>query len=111
LLYRSYDYKIILKSDKKKFTYSPLYKINTKELEAMKQYLLKNLNKSFIKTNQVFFIVFVFFVKKPNKSLRFYIDYYKLNSLNRKDRYLLPLIDETLARILRAKIFLKLDIR
>jgi hypothetical protein len=36
LLYRSYDYKIILESDKKELIYSPLYKISTKKLEAMK---------------------------------------------------------------------------
>jgi hypothetical protein len=51
LLHRSYDYKIILESDKKELIYSPLYKINTKELETIKQYLLKNLDKGFIETN------------------------------------------------------------
>ena len=51
------------------------------------------------------------FVKKPSGGLRFYIDYRKLNALTRKDRYPLPLIDETLARISSAKIFTKLDIR
>jgi hypothetical protein len=50
------------------------------------------------------------FVKKPSGGLRFYIDYQKLNALTRKDRYPLPLIDETLARISSAKIFTKLDI-
>jgi hypothetical protein len=53
----------------------------------------------------------VLFVKKPSGGLRFYIDYRKLNALTRKDRYPLPLIDETLARISGAKIFTKLDIR
>jgi hypothetical protein len=36
LLYRLYDHKIILESDKKKLTYNLLYKISTKELEAIK---------------------------------------------------------------------------
>jgi hypothetical protein len=111
LLYRSYDHKIVLESDKKELTYSPLYKISIKELEATKQYLLKNLDKGFIKTSQIPFAALIFFVKKPNGSLRFYIDYHKLNLLSRKDRYLLPLIDKTLARISYTKIFLKLDIR
>jgi hypothetical protein len=69
LLYQLYDYKIILESDKKELTYSPLYKISTKELEATKQYLLENLDKGFIETNQVPFVALVFFVKKPNRSL------------------------------------------
>jgi hypothetical protein len=36
LLYRSYDHKIILELNKKKLTYSPLYKISAKELEVTK---------------------------------------------------------------------------
>jgi hypothetical protein len=47
---------------------------------------------------------------KLNSGLRFYIDYYKLNSLTKKDQHLLPLINKTLTRILKAKIFIKLDI-
>jgi hypothetical protein len=62
--------------------HTPLYKINTKELETTKQYLLENLNKGFIETSQVSFIALVFFVKKPNRSLWFYIDYRKLNSFS-----------------------------
>jgi hypothetical protein len=85
LLYRSYDYKIVLESNKKELTYSPLYKISAKELEATKQYLLENLDKGFIEASQVPFAAPVLFVKKPNRSLWFYIDYHKLNSLNRKD--------------------------
>jgi hypothetical protein len=69
LLYRSYDYKIILESDKKEPIYSLLYKISAKKLEAMKQYLLENLDKSFIKASQVLFAALILFVKKPNRSL------------------------------------------
>jgi hypothetical protein len=51
LLYRSYDHKIVLESDKKEFIYSLLYKINAKELKTTKQYLLKNLDKGFIEVS------------------------------------------------------------
>jgi hypothetical protein len=47
--------------------------------------------------NSSFFAFPVFFVAKPNGSLRFCVDYYKLNSLIKKDQHLLPLINETLA--------------
>jgi len=50
-------------------------------------------------------------VKKPSGGLRFYIDYRRLNALTRKDRYPLPLINETLARLGRARIFTKFDIQ
>jgi hypothetical protein len=60
--------------------------------------------------NSSFFAFPVLFVTKLNSSLRFCVDYYKLNSLTKKDQHLLPLIDETLAWIVNAKIFTKLNI-
>ena len=51
------------------------------------------------------------FVKKANGSLRFCVDFRRLNNLTCKDRYLLPLIDKTIARLAKAKIYIKLDIR
>ena len=81
------------------------------ELETVKEYLLKNLDKGFIEPSSAPFATPVLFVKKANKSLRFYIDFRALNNITRKDRYPLPLIDETLARLLGARIFTKLDIR
>lgn len=111
-LYRTYDYKIALEgSIESDLGYSFLYKISIEELETIKQYLLDNLDKGFIKPSQAPFAAPVLFVKKPNRRLRFCIDYRKLNLLTRKDRYPLPLIDEILARIAKAKIFTKLDIR
>jgi transposase InsO family protein len=73
--------------------------------------LVENLDKGFIDSSKAPFAAPVLFVKKANGSLRFCIDYRKLNNLTRKDRYPLPLIDETLARLAKAKIYTKLDIR
>jgi hypothetical protein len=81
------------------------------ELEELKRYLTENLDKGFIDTSQAPFASPVLFVKKPNGSLRFYINFRKLNRLTRKDRYPLPLIDKTFARLAKAKVFTKLDIR
>lgn len=85
--------------------------MSVEELEATKQYLLENLDKSFIEASQASFATLVLFIKKPNGGLRFCINYYKLNSLTQKNRYSLPLINKTLTRISRAKVFIKLDIR
>ena len=111
--HRPYDHKIRLDTPNgaERLGYSPLYHQSTAELEAVKQYLIENLDKGFINTSQAPFAAPILFVKKPNGSLRFCIDYRKLNSLTRKDRYPLPLIEETLARLAKAKIFTKLDIR
>jgi hypothetical protein len=58
----------------------------------------------------------VLIVKKPTpegekQKFRFCIDYRKLNALIKKDRYPIPLIAETIARLSKGKVFTKLDIR
>ena len=51
------------------------------------------------------------FVKKLGGSIRLCIDYRKLNTITKKDRYPILLIEETIARIVGCKIITKLDIR
>lgn len=109
--HRPYDHRIVLEKDPHQLGYSPLYKMTTEELKVLKEYLVDNLHKGFIGPSQSPYAAPVLFVRKPNGSLRFCIDYRKLNEITRKDQYPLPLIDETLARISRAKVFTKLDIR
>src|SRR5579862_3156852 len=53
----------------------------------------------------------ILFMQKPNGGLCFCIDYCRLNSLTRKDRYPLSLISKTLSKLSRARIYTKLDIR
>ena len=91
--------------------YSPLRQHSTYELQEMKRFLEENLQRGFIEPSQAPFASPVLFVRKPSGALRFCVDYRKLNSLTRKDRYPLPLIDETLARLAKAKVYTKLDIR
>jgi hypothetical protein len=91
--------------------YSPLYYYSAVKLEEVKRYITENLDKGFIDTSQAPFASSILFIKKKDGSLRFCINYRKLNNLTCKDRYLLPLISKTLAYIARAKIFTKLDIR
>jgi hypothetical protein len=90
--HRAYDHKITLE-ERNRLGYSPLYKMTTEELRTVKQYLLDNLHKGFIEPSQAPYASPVLFVKKPNGSLRFCIDYRKLNEITKKDRYPLPLID------------------
>jgi hypothetical protein len=71
--------------------------MTTAELKTVKKYLINNLDKGFIKASQVLYTAPVLFVKKPDKSLRFYINFRKLNQLTYKDCYSLPLINKTLA--------------
>jgi hypothetical protein len=112
LSYRFYDHKIEIEPDKRVLLgYYLLYNQTNKELKALKDYLENNLKKRFIKNSSIDFVSLILFVKKPNKSFRFCINFRKLNKITRKDRYLIPLIEEILQYLSRAKFFTKLDIR
>jgi hypothetical protein len=50
------------------------------------------------------------FVKKPGGGIRLCIDYRLLNAITKKDRYPIPLIEETMANIAGCRIITKLDI-
>src|SRR5438876_2073627 len=109
-LHHKYNLKIKLERDHN-LGFSPLHQYSAEELRACKQYLVENLSKGFIDSSQSPFAAPILFVRKANGGLRFCVDYRKLNAVTRKDRYPIPLLDETLARISKAKIFTKLDIR
>jgi hypothetical protein len=51
------------------------------------------------------------FVLKKDGSLRLYIDYRGLNAIIKKNRHLLPLINETLNRLRRVKVFSALNLK
>jgi hypothetical protein len=81
------------------------------EREIMKNYIHEHLSKDFITQSMAPFASPVLFVRKPGGGLRFCVDYRKLNAITRKDRYPLPLIEETLAQVTGAKFLTKIDIR
>jgi hypothetical protein len=107
------DHKIELIDDEAagSLGFSHLRSQTTEELVAMKEYLAANLAKGFITPSQAPFAAPVLFARKGDGSLRFCVDYRKLNQYTKKNRYPLPLIDETLVRLARAKVYTKLDIR
>ena len=51
------------------------------------------------------------FVRKPDGSLHFCIDYRALNSITKKDRYPLPTAAELMDQLAGAKVFSSLDLR
>jgi hypothetical protein len=103
------DYKIEL-TDNKNLEFSYLNKHFLEKLTAMQEYLTNNLSKGFIVNSKAPFASLILFVRKANRSLRFCINYRKLNAITKKNRYPFPLIDETLTCLAKAKIFTKLDI-
>lgn len=84
--------------------------MNQHELKALREYLDKELAKSFIRVSRSPVSAPVLFVKKSNGDLRFCIDYRGLNAISIKNRYSLPLITETFSQLSNAKFYTKLDI-
>jgi len=107
--HRFYDHKIEL-TDEKTSSRSRLYHMSDYKLQKMKNYLIKHLNKSFISFSLISYASLILFIKKKDDSLRFCVDYRKLNALIKRNRYSLFLIDETLARIEDSKYLTWLNI-
>jgi hypothetical protein len=80
------------------------------ELKVLKKYLDKNLSKGFIRASSLPVASLVIFVKKPRGGLRFCVDYQGLNALTIKNQYPIPLLQETLNQLSKAKFYTKLDI-
>lgn len=90
--------------------WGPLYNMSQEELLVLRKTLTNLLDKGFIRVSNSPAAAPVLFVRKPGGGLRFCCDYRALNKLSRKDRYPLPLIQETLNQISKAKWFTKMDV-
>ncbi len=80
------------------------------KLQKIKKYLINYLNKEFIFFSFALYVSFILFIEKKDDSLRFCVDYRKLNALIKRDCYSLSLIDETLACIQESKYLTWLNI-
>lgn len=76
----------------------------------VKQHLKEMLSLKVIRPSKSPWASNVVLVRKPDSTLRFCIDYRKLNSQTIKDSYYLPRIDETLDALRGAKWFSSLDL-
>ncbi len=109
LSHRFYDHKIEL-TDEKTSSRSHLYHMSDYKFQKMKNYLIEHLNKNFIFFSSISYASLILFIEKKDDSLRFCIDYRKLNALIKRDRYSLLLIDETFACIQDSKYLIRLNI-
>ncbi len=105
----SYDHKIELE-DEDQSSRSRLYFMLNHKLQKIKKYLEENLKKKFIILSKAFFASSILFVEKKDDSLRFCVNYRKLNALIKRDHYSIFLIDEVLAWIQDSKYLTRLDI-
>ena len=94
----------------KQLSFGAIYSLGLVELETLKIYIKTNLAKGFIRPSKSLTGAPILFDKKPDRSLRLCIDYQGLNNIIIKNRYPLPLIEESLDRIGQAKRFTQLDL-
>ena len=108
-----FDHKIELLKDKEHgdLGHSALWGMSVPQLEFVKKFLEENLKKGFIEASSAPCSSPILLAKKPGAGIRFCVDYWKLNSLMKKDAYPLPLIAETIVRLKKAIVFTKIDIR
>jgi len=107
--YRPYDHAIDLLPDKEP-PYGPLYPMSRHQSEELLKELKSQLDKGFSRASRSPARRLSCSSRRPGGGLRFCVDYKGLNEITVKNRYPLPLITETLARLSRARIFSKLDI-
>ena len=88
----------------------PLRRFNLEELELVKAYIEKGLALGEIKPSTFGYISPIILAKKLGGGVRVCVDYRDLNDITVKNKYLLLLINKTITRVVKAKIFLKIDI-
>jgi len=104
------DQEVRLKEGEK-LAWGPLYSMSRGKLVVLKEWLEKNMSKGFICQSSSLFAALVLFAKKPDRGLRFCIDYRDISSKTIQNRYPLPLIKETQNVLGKAQVYTKLDIR
>jgi len=87
------------------YRYAPALK---SEIEAQIQEMLQN---GIIQKSNIPFSSSVILVKKKDNTWRFCVDYRHLNAITVKCKYPVPIIDEFLDELSRAKWFSSLDLR
>ena len=88
----------------------PLYSMTKEALLVLQKTLTDLLDKGFIRASSSPAGASVIFVKKPGGGLHFCVDYRRLNTITRRDKYPLPLINKMLHMIASAKWVSKVDV-
>ena len=89
----------------------PYRRVPTALYEEVRQHLKEMLEAGAICSSKSPYSSNVVLVRKKNGSLRFCIDFRKLNSRTVKDAYSLPRVDDTSDTLIGSKYFSKLDLR
>ena len=84
--------------------FGPIFSLGPVKLETLKTFIETNLANSFIQSSKFFARALIFFDRKSDKNLHFYINW-GLNNITIKKQYLLPLIRKSLNWLGRVRQF------
>lgn len=87
------------------------YRVSPTEREAIKKQVKEMLQDDVIQPSKSAWASPVVLVWKKDNTLRFCVDYRRLNSVTKRDVYPLPRIDDTLDHLRDAKFFSSLDLK
>jgi len=92
---------------------SKLYKLSSEETSLLDSYIKAMLERGMIRPSSSPTGAGVFFVKKKDGTLRLCVDYRAINSITKKNRFPIPLIDTLFDTINRsgARVFSSLDLK
>ena len=88
-----------------------MYPLTSAEQLKLDKHILDMLEKGFIHPSKSKICSPLFFVGKKDGKERPVIDYRRLNSITEPDRFPIPLLQEMIDRVQKAKLFSKVDIR
>ncbi|MBW0535025.1 hypothetical protein O181_074740 [Austropuccinia psidii MF-1] len=88
-----------------------IYSLSNKESDTLRAYISENVEKGFIRPSSSSTGAPVLFAKKEDCGLCLFVDYHKLNSVTRKNKYPFPLMNQLLNVFNGSSNFSKIDLR
>ena len=110
LTHENENHVIDLKFEKES-SYDSFYALSKKELQVLRNYLLKNLALNRIREFFNLVETLMLFVFKKNENLRLCVNYRSLNVVIIKNKCFFLLIEKTLNRLMSVVYFTKLDFK
>lgn len=108
---KGHEFRIDLEDEAMAPIHRPLYKLSPAELDEVKAQVDYLLDQKKIKPSDSPWGAPILFVPKKDGGLRMCVDYRWINKVTVKNRYPLPLPEELMDRVGKAKFFTKIDLR
>ncbi|KAE8716924.1 hypothetical protein F3Y22_tig00110105pilonHSYRG00061 [Hibiscus syriacus] len=107
---RKHDHAIVLKQGTQPVNLRPYRFVHHHKAEVEKQ-ITEMLSSSIIQVSKSPFASPCLLIKKKDETLRFCVDYRKLNSATVKNKFLIPIVEDLLDELNEAVFFSKIDLR